>query len=449
VSLIVRVPCLADLGRWDVKHLLGRRWLRADDQLEPFGAVATRREERHQGDARFGSIHFDGSISLRDPSTKLSGSTWVAHPGDVVFSKIDARNGAIAVVPEAMGTIAFSNEFPIYDVDENRLTPDFARLLLSTRVLRSQVDALAVGHSGRKRVPPEVFEMLTIPVPRLDEQRRIVADYETAMAAAAAVTSRAEPLIASAANQILMALGVDYSRLRHPPLAFAVPFSALPRWSARKGAEIIQGVTREIAADYPVVRLGDVATLRRGLSKSPENRPGEHATPYVRVANIQPGFLDLCDVQQLNVLPDQVDGVRLLDGDVLVCRNNSLDWVGKAALWSGEIDPCVHDDHVFSVRSDPSALEPAFLNAYLQTDLARSWFISEAQITTNLAGIAGSAVNELPIPLPPLETQRMLGSQFEQDRTDAAAFYAEGAAREESARDLAEWEIVTGGSLPQ
>jgi type I restriction enzyme S subunit len=440
--MTVRVASLADLDRWDVKHLLARPWLWPPSELRPFGSLAKQRKQPHDGSLRYGSLHFDGTISLRDEETEIGGSSWVARPGDLVFSKIDARNGAIGLVPEEYGDIAFTNEFPIYELEPTAgLRQDYAKLLLRTQTFLSQVDASAVGHSGRKRVPPEVFEALVVPVPPPAEQQAVAEQFHSAMARAAARKDAATPLVKAAAAELLRDLGVDYVRLRRPPFAFSVPSHSIPRWSVRKAAEVAQGVTGEITAAYDVARVGKHAELRRGISKNPENRPDKYATPYVRVANVQPGFVDLADVQELEVPPEQLPRARLAAGDVLVCRNNSLEWVGKAAPWGGEIDPCVHDDHVFSVRCG-SSLVPSFLNAYLQTDFARAWFISEAQITTNLAGIAGEAVTALPIPLPSPPLQDELGRRFEGTRLEARQLFAQGVAEEQAARSLAEWTIV-------
>jgi type I restriction enzyme S subunit len=448
VSTIVRVPVLDEIRRWDVKHLLGRPWLRPGDELHRFGEIAKARREKNPGGLRYGSIHFDGSVSLRDESTEIAGETWVARPGDIVYSKIDARNGAIAVMPPGLSA-AFTNEFPIFDVaSAGALMPAFTALLLRTRCFRSQVEALAVGHSGRKRVPPEVFAELRVPVPDEADQLRVVAEVARALHNAESVRSASEKLVSQAAATLLDELGVEYVRLSTPPLAFAVSLSELPRWSTRKGVEVFQGVTQEIAASFPVKRLGSAAQLRRGISKSPENRPADHATPYIRVANIQPGFLDLSDVQQLDVPPDKLDAATLRAGDVLVCRNNSLELVGKAAPWSEEIANCVFDDHVYCVRPNPAKLDSEYLGAYLQTDIARAWFMSEAQITTNLAGIAGRAVTELPIPMPDLVEQQRLGREFAETCEQAAALYAAALRQVDGAVATAEWEIVTGLPIP-
>src|SRR5947209_20228047 len=111
------------LSRWDTKHLTQLDWSWPEDKLVPLGEVAVRRiesvdeETRQSADVQLATIHFNGSMVPRKVNPQeLKGSLFLAQPGDVVFSKIDVRNGAIAVVPDELGSVAFTAEYPIYDV---------------------------------------------------------------------------------------------------------------------------------------------------------------------------------------------------------------------------------------------------------------------------------------------------------------------------------------------
>jgi type I restriction enzyme, S subunit len=94
--------------------------------------------------------------------------------GDIIVNKIWARNGSVAVVdPELDGTFG-SSEFPTYLADESKLLPDWFRYFTLTSKLWAQCDKLSRGTSGQNRLRPEQFLGVRIPLPPLDEQRRIV-----------------------------------------------------------------------------------------------------------------------------------------------------------------------------------------------------------------------------------------------------------------------------------
>jgi type I restriction enzyme S subunit len=147
----VRVVPSSTLDRWDVKQVLAARWIRPASEMARFGDVAERRMEVNRVGARYGSVHFDGHITRRAEIVTIKGATYLAYPKDVVFSRIDIRNGAIGVMPDNDDSLAFTNEYPIYDVlSTGRLLPDYARLLCRTNVFRSQIRALVVGHTKEK-----------------------------------------------------------------------------------------------------------------------------------------------------------------------------------------------------------------------------------------------------------------------------------------------------------
>lgn len=409
MKAVVRVTSSHVLERWDIKHILARTWHRPQRQLRPIGEVAVRRSESSPSGLRLGSIHFDGTMSLRPAGASLKGRSFVAHPGDVVFSKIDVRNGAIGVVPDAHGSLAFSAEYPIYDVrSPGQLLPEYMRLLCRTEVFRSQVEALVVGHSGRKRVAPELFETLTIPVPDLAEQERIVRTEQEALKRIAELQSALQSVPEEGIREVTQLLGLsatDAAPIRFP---FVVDSGRMGAWSVPAAVHTARGVPTTLTSDYPILPLGDLATVSYGLQKSPANRPGPNARPYLRVANVQNGYFDLTEIKQIDVAPDSVEMYLLQPGDVLLCEGNSAELVGRPALWDGQIPGCVHQNHVLRVRTDRDQLLPEYLLAYMQTVPARSHFRRRAKKTTNLATINSTDVRELAIPLPSLPDQEKI-----------------------------------------
>lgn len=126
----------------------------------------------------FGSLHFTGELSHRNMSSTLEvkGRLFFAHANDVVYSKIDARNGAIGIVPESMPRVVFSSEYPIYEVDPAVALPEYVKLLFRMGSFRERINSLISGASGRKRVEPSTLEGIEVPLLPLATQQAIV-DY--------------------------------------------------------------------------------------------------------------------------------------------------------------------------------------------------------------------------------------------------------------------------------
>ena len=146
--------------------------------------------------------------------------------------------------------------------------------------------------------------------------------------------------------------------------------------------------------------LVDLAEIRSGIAK---NSNAAVTNPvfvhYLRVANVQDGFLDLTEMSQLQVSRHDIKRYAVLPGDMLMNEGGDLDKLGRGALWSGEFSPCVHQNHVFVVRCGSSLL-PTYLKAWTGSTAARKYFLLAGRQTTNLASINKTSLGLLPVPLP-------------------------------------------------
>ena len=131
--------------------------------------------------------------------------------------------------------------------------------------------------------------------------------------------------------------------------------------------------------------------------------------PYLRVANVQDGYLDLAEIKEIEVPAAQVERFSLRNGDVLLTEGGDFDKLGRGSIWNGEVPGCVHQNHVFAVRVINSAvLLPEFLACEIQSSRAKNYFLSCAKQTKNLASINSSQLKDLPVLVPPLTEQHAI-----------------------------------------
>jgi len=162
----------ADLRVWNVNSFVDLGWNWPAETIKPLSAaLQRRREERLSGDdaaPRLLTLHFDGSIEPRRLRTgePVRGKLYLAYPGDVLYSKIDARHGAIGIIPSNLGVATVTAEYPVYRVREEVALPEYIKLLLRTRHFRRVINGMISGASGRKRVQPKQVEGLHVPLPQ-------------------------------------------------------------------------------------------------------------------------------------------------------------------------------------------------------------------------------------------------------------------------------------------
>ena len=348
-------------------------------------------------------MHQNGEISVRDRSRAYKGGMFAAYPGDIVFSKMGARDGAIGVLQQDIPRAVVTSEFPVFAPESDRLDGAFARLALRTGGVLAALGARTSG-SGRKRVSPEAFADLRVPLPPLPRQRAIAAAHRAAMSRAADMEREADEIEARAMAEFEAALGFAPPAPLPDRPVFVASFKELDRWShegiLRDSLHIDTGKT-----NFPIVKLGVVGQVRYGIQKSPSNRPGQYPRPYLRVANVQRWRLDLTEIKLIDVSDKDMPKYRLEKGDILLCEGNSADLVGRGAIWNNDIPECVHQNHVLRTRIDIAKAIPEFVLAAINSGYGQDYFRTKAKRTTNLASINSKEVSDFPLPLPPLDKQ--------------------------------------------
>lgn len=154
------------------------------------------------------------------------------------------------------------------------------------------------------------------------------------------------------------------------------------------------------------VPLHKIADVRTGLAKGKQGLKDALELPYLRVANVQDGHIDLKEVKTIQVGRADIDRYSLRAGDVLMTEGGDFDKLGRGAVWAGEIAPCLHQNHVFAVRPNADYLDSSFLSALSGSEYGRNYFLSCAKRSTNLASINSSQLKTFPVLLPRLDEQK-------------------------------------------
>jgi type I restriction enzyme S subunit len=154
------------------------------------------------------------------------------------------------------------------------------------------------------------------------------------------------------------------------------------------------------------VRLGALARIQSGLTLDEKRDSGAEPVtlPYLRVANVQDGWLDLDDLKEVTVARALADRCSLRARDVLMTEGGDPDKLGRGTVWPGNIEPCLHQNHIFAVRPDASLL-PEYLALVTRTQYARAYFEMTASKTTGIASTSAAKIAGFCVPLPSLAEQ--------------------------------------------
>jgi len=255
---------------------------------------------------------------------------------------------------------------------------------------------------------------LMVPMPTNGEQRAIAGVLRTVQEAIGAC----ERVIAAT------------RQLKHSLLAHLFTYGPVPVEQAEQ-VQLQETASGAFPAEWCQVPIGQCASVQTGVAKGRKLNGDEViSVPYLRVANVQSGRLDLSEMKSIELRKRELDRYLLQAGDIVLTEGGDFDKLGRGFIWRGEISPCVHQNHIFAVRADRSRLLPEFLAFFVQSDHARSYFLGVAHKTTNLACINKTKLEGLPVLLPSLAIQRQITSQLstvdaklaaEESRRDALA----------------------------
>lgn len=163
-----------------------------------------------------------------------------------------------------------------------------------------------------------------------------------------------------------------------------------------------------IPDDWKIVPLEQVAILQTGLAKGKTNIKNPVRKPYLRVANVQDGHLDLSEIKEIEVSEDEIPRYLLKAGDVLLTEGGDNDKLGRGTVWRGEVPDCLHQNHVFVVRPNADILNPQFLSLLTGSSYGKFYFRKSAKQSTNLASINSTQIKAFPVLLPNIREQHRI-----------------------------------------
>ena len=175
-----------------------------------------------------------------------------------------------------------------------------------------------------------------------------------------------------------------------------------------------------ITSAYPIMteentkRLSEISDITGGITKGRDLKKAETVyLPYLRVANVQNGFLDLTEIKEIELKADEKEKYLLKKGDVLYTEGGDRDKLGRGTVWNEEITNCVHQNHVFRARVDRKLAIPEYVAYWSMGSYARTYFFRKGKQTVNLASINKTVLSNLELPIPDLATQEKVLDEIE------------------------------------
>ena len=315
-----------------------------------------------QGKADFGELYPTIRVYCSQPIK-------IAEKDDILLS-VRAPVGPTNLSP---GTVCIGRGLSAIRPDKSL---NLKYVLYFFRFFEAQLSAEGTGTTFNS-ITQKTIKELEIPVPPLSEQERIVARIE----------------------ELFSELDKAVETLQT---------------TKRKLEVYRQASVNSAYPDESYIRLGEIAVISGGITKG-RKLDGKQTIhlPYLRVANVQNGFLDLSEMKEIELMEDEKEKYLLQYGDVLYTEGGDRDKLGRGTVWRNEIPNCVHQNHVFKARIKAEIAIPEYVAYWSMGTYARNYFYSKGKQTVNLASINKSILSALPLPLPNIEEQKLIVREIE------------------------------------
>jgi type I restriction enzyme S subunit len=263
---------------------------------------------------------------------------WIIRAGDVVYNKLFAWKGAFAVADDSVDGHLVSDKFPTYALDTAKVDSRYLAHYFRTHPLAFQAERLSKGAAAISKLtlnPPQFWD-LTIPLPPLAEQQRLVATLDDAEAK----LTEAQGLRADAEAEV---------------------------------AALLTAAIGEGLATFPVTGTGaDVLTEkpRNGWSAPCDNAEG--GVPVLSLGAVTGFTYRPTAFKRTSETTDPAGHYWLRPGDLLVTRSNTEQLLGHAAIYTGEPSPCIYPDLMMRLKVDPERAVTRFVYYWLRTPDVRA-----------------------------------------------------------------------------
>lgn len=334
------------------------------------------------------------------------------QPWDVLVCKINPRINRVWVVGEGslgLQQIASPEWLVLRFPEEGR--PIIARFManyLSAPEFRRWIAGAVSGVTGsHTRAKSRDILRQNVPFPSMAEQQKIVAvldDHIRRIEEQKSSLRSALGRASSMQDQIIPTWVIGFSRVGGKGLSLA---------------DVDDGILPELLPGWEWRRLGEVAEVVGGVTKDgkKQNDPSFVEVPYLRVANVQRGLLDLDNVAMIRIPERKAAQLRLQSGDILLNEGGDRDKLGRGWVWEAQIDNCVHQNHVFRARVHDQIVHPKII-AWHANGFGKAWCERNGRQTTNLASISLRRIKQLPVPVPPADLDQQAIVQEVERRTE-------------------------------
>lgn len=398
---------LPELTNWSVSNLLDFKFNYNEDfKLVSIGDFLTRNRNliNIQDEITYRRVTVRGSnngVCLRDKEIGKNIGTkkqYLVKSGQFIISKIDARNGALGLIPNELEGAIVTNDFPTFFIDNTRINSHFLLLITTTKTFLNFAQTCSSGTTNRQRINIEQFLNIKIPLPSLKEQDKIVSQYNKKTVLAEKQKNEAKQLENDIENYLFENLGITKSLGKGVASGIQfVSYKSINKWALD---DIFKKNTIK-STKYELVNIKSICSIiTDGTHQTPKYF--ENGVVFLSAKNVTKEVIDWNNVKYVSEDAHKHYCKRVSPqiNDIFLAKNGTT---GVAAI--------LEENKIFSfyvslalLRPVTNLVDPYYLLRVINSEIARTQFSSRL-IGIGVPNLHLGEIKEVKIPLPPINIQ--------------------------------------------
>lgn len=329
--------------------------------------------------------------------------------GQFILSKIDARNGAFGLVPSELEGAITTADFLSYDIDTSKINPEFLSLLTTTKEFLNYCQNSSSGTTGRQRINEKSFLEITIPIPIINKQNKIVTKYNEKINLAHNQEKEAEELEKSIERFLVEEIGIETLENKtntEMKLSF-IQFKNIIEWGLDKN-NYQSGISSK---KYEMTSFEKKQEYFKEIFRGKSPKYDEKSNKIIlnqkcnRWNEIELEYAKKVNEKWISGLDRRF---FTNEGDILI-NSTGEGTIGRASYINKSFINLLYDSHLLLLRVNSDKINPLFFTYFFNSTLGQEQvgFIKSAQ-STKQTELGINNLKKINFPILPLEIQNKI-----------------------------------------
>jgi type I restriction enzyme, S subunit len=349
----------------------------------------------------------NGGVFLRDIEYGRNIGTkrqYLAEEGQFILSKIDARNGAIGIVPKELNHSIVTNDFPLYSINNKMVLKDYLVLITTTKQFIHLLQSNSSGTTNRQRIDMDMFIALSIPLPSIKDQLLIVDQYNEKIKIANYAKHEVENIKKKIETYLFHELGITFQENNNVTSSLHfISFKNTHEWGVDK--QNLIGIKRN-ELKYKLIILNSNICNDVFRGKCPKYKTNSNKI----ILNQKCNRWNSIELEYAKTVDEEwYDSIQRKFfthiGDILI-NSTGEGTLGRASCITKEYVNYIYDTHILLLRLNTSIINPFFFTLFFNSCLGQKQVNEiKSALSTKQTELGVGNLMKIQIPLPPLNIQ--------------------------------------------